>query len=48
MSRLAWIAAQAAQREDMVIDDIDLAQIDLPFVLPRHPGCGCEGLHRTD
>src|SRR6478736_2217180 len=32
-----WFAARAAQRDDMVIDDIDLAQIDLPFVLPRHP-----------
>ena len=35
-----WFAAQAALRNDMVLDLIDLAEIDLPSVLPRHPAAG--------
>ena len=44
-----WIAAQAAQREDIVIDDIDLAEIDLPFVLPQRPGAAARAyIERID
>jgi len=33
-----WFAAQAARRHDMELDVIDLAEFDLPLVLPRQPG----------
>jgi len=32
-----WFAARAWARDDMTLDVIDLAEVDLPAVLPRHP-----------
>jgi NAD(P)H-dependent FMN reductase len=31
-----WFVGQASRRGDMVLDVIDLAELDLPAVLPRH------------
>jgi NAD(P)H-dependent FMN reductase len=33
-----WIVGQARQRDDLTIDVIDLAAVDLPMVYPQHPG----------
>jgi NAD(P)H-dependent FMN reductase len=32
----SWFITEARQRDDMMIDVIDLAEVDLPSVLPRH------------
>jgi NAD(P)H-dependent FMN reductase len=31
-----WFAEQARRRSDMVVDVVDLAEVDIPAVLPRH------------
>jgi NAD(P)H-dependent FMN reductase len=40
----AWFVTQARQRDDMAIDVIDLADVDLPSVYPRRPGPAVEEL----
>src|SRR5919109_3233318 len=37
-----WFAEQAAQRADMVVDVVDLAEMDLPAAYPRTPGPGVQ------
>jgi NAD(P)H-dependent FMN reductase len=32
-----WFAREARERGDMLVDVIDLAEVDIPAVLPRHP-----------
>jgi NAD(P)H-dependent FMN reductase len=35
-----WFAARAARRPEFDLDEIDLAELDLPSVLPRRPDAG--------
>lgn len=34
----AWAVGQARQRDDVTVDVIDLAEVDLPMVYPQQPG----------
>jgi NAD(P)H-dependent FMN reductase len=44
-----WFAEQAGQRNDMVVDVVDLAAVDLPAAYPKHFGPGVQAyLARLD
>jgi NAD(P)H-dependent FMN reductase len=47
-----WFADHAARRDDLAIDLIDLAELDLPAVYPQRPGpevtAYCDRLDRAD
>ena len=38
----AWFVAEARQRDDITIDVIDLAEVDLPSIYPRRPSASVD------